>query len=340
MHSTTGLNRSIRILFLAVTIVALLSIATQVDEIQSSLGQVQWGVLPSALLMTAMSYLCMSFSFATVGRLFDIEMRQRDIALVGFVTNVINHVVTSGGVAGYSLRYAMMKRDGVHLRDVVAISIMHFYLTGLDMIITLPISLIYLMSHVRLARGLSIGLTFLTVILVCLAILAAILIFARRWRRIALRTISGIASRIVRREIDPGLDQFEESMSRGLSAMRRTPGLLLVAISLIWFDWLASVLTLTLCLEAFGEHVPFGVVMSAFVIGTMIGLVSLAPGGLGVQEGSMSGILALFGVPFGKAILAAVLFRAVFYFLPYMVSLLFSRSMMRDGSQSRVSAAD
>lgn len=340
MPSTEHMNRIARFLFVAITVAALFSIATQADDLQSLLGQVDWSAVPSALFATAVAYLCMSFSFAMVGRLFQINMGRVDIALVGFITNVINHVVTSGGVAGYTLRYALMKREGVALRDVVAVSLLHFYLTGLDMIIALPISLIYLMSQVRLAQGLSLGLGLLTILLVCLAVLAALLIFARNWRRIALQTLSRAAGRFAKRDFDIKVNHFEDSLSRGVAAMRRSPEYVIVIIGLTWSDWLASVVTLAFCLKAFGESPPFGVVTSAFVIGTMIGLISFVPGGLGVQEASMSGILALFGVPFGKAVLASLLFRAIFYYLPYLVSLLLSRWMMRADVSSQASAAD
>ncbi|MEI2691160.1 MAG: lysylphosphatidylglycerol synthase domain-containing protein [Anaerolineae bacterium] len=55
----------------------------------------------------------------------------------------------------------------------------------------------------------------------------------------------------------------------------------------------------------------------------------MAPGGLGVQEGSMSGIYALFGVPFQQAVLAAILFRVLYYFVPYLFSLSLYRRLLR-----------
>ena len=55
----------------------------------------------------------------------------------------------------------------------------------------------------------------------------------------------------------------------------------------------------------------------------------MIPGGLGVQEGSMAGIYALLGVPLNQAVLAAILFRVVYYFAPYLVSLAFYRRMLR-----------
>jgi uncharacterized membrane protein YbhN (UPF0104 family) len=55
----------------------------------------------------------------------------------------------------------------------------------------------------------------------------------------------------------------------------------------------------------------------------------MIPGGLGVQEGSMAAVYALLGVPFGQALLAAILFRAIYYFIPFLFSLGFYWRLMR-----------
>ena len=85
------------------------------------------------------------------------------ISAVGFVTNVINHVVTTGGVAGYTIRVLMMARHGVSLKDVAAVSIVHFYLTSLDMMIMLPVSLAYLLRNAQVKPGITVSLIVLKI---------------------------------------------------------------------------------------------------------------------------------------------------------------------------------
>ena len=105
-------------------------------------------------------------------------------------------------------------------------------------------------------------------------------------------------------------------MTRGIRLMRRRPGWVLILILLTIVDWVASVMVLSFCLDAFGPHQAFGVVMTGFVIGITLGLVSMLPGGIGVQESSMTFIFHLLGVSFGQAVLASILFRGIFFFLP------------------------
>jgi len=94
-------------------------------------------------------------------------------------------------------------------------------------------------------------------------------------------------------------------------------------------DWFASVFVLRFCLLAFGAQVGLTTVITGFVIGIMVGLASLVPGGLVFQEGSMTWVLVLLTVELGQAILAAILFRGIFFYLPYLFSLLFYRHLLK-----------
>jgi uncharacterized protein (TIRG00374 family) len=219
----------------------------------------------------------------------------------------------------------MMARHGVALKDVAAVSIMHFYLTSLDMMIMLPVSLAYLLRHAQVAKGIAFSLSLLVVVLAIFAIGSAILIAFQNKRLPVLQALNRMAIRIVRRDFEPTLIQFDRTMTNGVTYIRRSPEQLLLVQGLTWVDWVGSVLVLGFCLDAFGPPVPFGVMITGFVIGVMVGLLSMVPGGVGVQEGSMTGVFTLLGVPLGQAVLAAVLFRGIFYFFPYLVSLGFSR---------------
>jgi len=48
----------------------------------------------------------------------------------------------------------------------------------------------------------------------------------------------------------------------------------------------------------------------------------MIPGGLGVQETSMAAIYSLFGVTVRSALLASILYRVFFYFIPIILSMI------------------
>jgi uncharacterized protein (TIRG00374 family) len=90
--------------------------------------------------------------------------------------------------------------------------------------------------------------------------------------------------------------------------MRPAPFAVGLALSVpAWFtDCLGTYLILT----GFGVHVPLLAVTFAYTLATLIGSVSMMPGGLGATEGSLAALLTGMGAPAPVAIAATFLIRA------------------------------
>lgn len=282
-----------------------------------------------ALALTALSYLCVSSAFALVARLLGIRMSYRDLVEVGFVTIVMNHVLTTGGVAGYSVRYVLMRRHGVALKDVLAASVLHFYITSLDMLIMLPVGFLYLYRNANLPSGVTTVVGLMTLLMTVVAVVATVLIFVKGWRGRFLHVMIRIVRSLLHRDLSETFQRFDSTLTRGVTDMRRQPLTVLLIVVLTWIDWFASVGVVWMCFDALGEPMRFGVTLSGYVIGVMAGVLSMLPGGIGVQEGSMAGVFALLGTSFQRALLVSLLFRAIFFLLPYAVSLPFYGRLLR-----------
>jgi uncharacterized protein (TIRG00374 family) len=311
--------------FLAGTVVLLggLFIIADGQAVLDAIGEADWALLLPALAMTFISYACLSYSFAEVSHLMDIPIGRNRLARIGFVSSVLNHLVQSGGVVGYGVRYALMQRAGVPLNDVLAASILHFYLTSLAMQAALPFGFLYLYSHAELSRGASIAFGVATLVVILIFVAESLLVFRSQSRRPLLRGIGRIAKRAIRKDFQPRLADFDTALTRGIAAMRRQPISAAAIGLLVIVDWFASALALGFCFEALGSPLTPGVLFTGFVIGIVAGVLSALPAGIGVQDGSMAGVFALLGVGFEEAVLAALLFRGVFYLVPYLVSLAF-----------------
>jgi uncharacterized protein (TIRG00374 family) len=126
-------------------------------------------------------------------------------------------------------------------------------------------------------------------------------------------------------------------MTVGVNILRRKSGKSALVLLLTFVDWISSVIVLGLCFDAFGQPLPPGAVIASFMIGIMAGVLSALPGGIGVQEGSMTGVSMLLGASFEQAILAALLFRVIYYFVPYALSPIFYWRLLH---QSKMNYAD
>lgn len=316
-------------LIVLVALIGLAFVVADLDQMWKALMQTSWKPIPYALAATLISYTCISFSFAQVSRLLGVEMRMKNLAIIGFVSSVLNHLVLSGGAAGYSVRFMLMNRYGVAMREVVAISILHFLLTSLMMIAMLPVGLVYLGLNASLSQATATILAVSASILFLGTLFATGLAFWSKMRRKAIHLLAKASRTLVRRDVREPLERFDATMTLGIQAMREDPPSMAIIACLIAIDWAFSATALWFCFRAFGVTLSLGQLVSGFVIGTVAGVSSLLPGGLGVQEASMTGIFALFDVPLEKAVLASVLYRVVYSIVPYLVSLGFYRMLLR-----------
>lgn len=312
-------------------LLGLVFVALEWNQIRRVLAEVTWRPFPLALATTAISYLGKSMSFARLSQLLGVKMRTRDLIQVGFISTVLNHVVASGGAAGYSVRYALMNRHGVGFGRVVAVSVLHFVFTSVIMIAMLPVGLVYLVTHATIAGGIGRLLAALSVVVTLADVLMMVLVFSAPLRQKLFGWAERAVRRILHRELGDTLQVFSDIISEGADAMRRRP------IELVWLsifilvDWVASVATLGFAFRALGVALGAWTLVSGFVIGVVAGVSSMIPGGLGVQEGTMAGVFSLFGLDFDRAALAAVFYRATYFILPYLISLGFYRWLLRRG---------
>ena len=313
----------------ALVLIGLLVVVLDWREVRKILGETDWKLVPVALLFTAISYTCLSFSFALVNQAFGIRVGRRDLTEIGFVSIVLNHLISAGGAAGYSVRFLLMGSQGTTLKDVLAASLFYSYFDSLGMLALLPIGLLYLFVKHPLSGGASASVGVAAVLLIVIFFLASALVFAASLRTALLRALGKAWHFVTHRDLGSALDDFDATMTRGVAAMRGQPLLFALLIGLIVADWAASVAALWFCFDALGDPIGVGVLLTGFAIGVTAGVLSMVPGGLGVQEGSMAGIYALLGAPFHQAVLASILFRVVYYLVPYVVSLGFYWRLLR-----------
>jgi len=88
----------------------------------------------------------------------------------------------------------------------------------------------------------------------------------------------------------------------------------IAAASIGW--WITDAGCLWIALHAAHAHVDFGLVILAYVAGTVASWVPLLPGGLGAVEIAVPAVLHHFGVPLTAALAGTLLWRGLSLFLP------------------------
>ncbi len=324
-------RRARRLVLTGTVLLALLSLLSLVldwGEFRRLAADTDWAVMPAALGSTALSYAALSYAFALVGASVGIPLPRRTLLAIGFVSIALSQFAAVGGIVGYAARLVLMRERGALPGDVLAASLLHSSLSNLILLGLLPVGLGYLLvdhplsGPAMVAIGLAVGL------LLGLVGLATAALFTRAIRKPFLGAIAIGWRRLTGRAgLMPVLEDLDAGLTRAVTRLRDRPLRLALPLGLIAADWALAALTLAVCFEALGNPVRPAVLLTGLTIGVAAGLVSMLPGGLGIQDGSMTGVYVLLGVPLEQAVLALILFRLVYYAFPFVASLALYRHL-------------
>ena len=296
------------------------------NEVRQLWGKAEWDYLVIALGFVAISYLFASLSVVVMLRVFGVEVNKFYLLRVGFVSNVLSSLIAIP--ASLALRLLVLGRHGVTPSQTVGSSLLLSYFKNLVFFILIPFSLIYIIFSYPLAFGGVAVMVLLIVILIVVIGAAAFILFNGQIRAFVLRVLGNIWHFITRKHIEKRLSDFGDSITQGFNELRQKPKFGLLLAGLIVGDVAAMIAGLAFCFKALGIPVHLGVLITGFNFGITLTVISFIPGDLGVQEASIAGILAIFGVPFSLGVLGAILFRVLYYFVPFVVSLGFYWSLL------------
>ena len=287
-----------------------------------------WSYLFGAILFTGVSYIAGSASFVVIMRLFENRLRTTHLLNIGIASMVLQNLI--GQPAGLSLRILLLGKHRVKNSQTVAASLLLAYFKNLLYFSLIPFSLIYIVvSHPLPAFGIATILIIILILIVLLVVATGIAFYARL-RAFVLRGVGHIWHTVSRKDIQKSLSQFSEAMTIGVDDLKKRRENRLPLAGTIIVDVVATIVALWFCFAALGIPVGLGVLITGFNFGITLTVISFIPGDMGVQEASMAGIFALFGVPFSQGVIVAILFRVVYYFLPFVASLALYWSLLRE----------
>lgn len=235
------------------------------------------------------------------------------------LTNLgVSHVVPGGGIAAAAVRYRLLGLAGVRPAD--ALTAAAIQTTGANLVLGLLFALGLIVSLASLSDN--------AYYLVAASVVLGLLIIAGVAGWVLTRRTdeaAGIAQRIARR-IPLVTQERAESFVRTLSAhirelltdRRRT----VIALGFATANWLLDAAALWLILAAFGFTANIGGLLTVYGLGSILALLPLTPGGIGVVEGVMVPAMVALGATHSAALLGVIGWRLLQFWLPIPVALL------------------
>lgn len=290
-------------------------------------ADVRW--LAAALAASAVSYVFLAWSYGWIFTRMGIELPMRQVMLVGYTSSALNHLMPVPTVAGHGIRVALLRDRGISPGDTLAASAFHSFLSSFVLLSLFPIGLAFVLLTRDLPSAAEFPLAAITGLTIVLLAGMTWIIFHTRARRATLQRIGSFLDRFIHeRDVKKNIADFDDTIENGITLLTKRRFSFLIAVLLDLGDWVFTALTLWFSFLAFGHLMDPGTLLTGFVVGIVVGLQSLVPGGIGLQEASMAGTYALLDVPFHLAVLTALLFRGVYQIVPFMVGLVTYAKLM------------
>jgi len=248
---------------------------------------------------------CISY-VALFGLVFP-RLGRRLIARLSLAELAVNSVVSAGGLGGLALGAWVLRSKGASVEGIARRSVLFFMLTS-----AVNVGAAVLVG-VSMWLGLLPGsrnalLTLLPAAAATTTILATLA--AARWAR-------GAAARKRAGDGRPAvaLVALGEGVGEAVALIRRPDWRLSGAVGY----WAWDVVTLYLCMAAYGPTPTFWAVAMAYLVGMLANSIPI-PGGFFAVEGGLVGMLLLFGARPASMVLAGVLtYRAISLWIPALI---------------------
>ncbi len=231
------------------------------------------------------------------------------------VGNAVTNVLPAGDVAGAGVQFQMLAIGGINA-DAAAGGLAAASIIGLAGLFLLPVCIMpAILGGLPVSPGLEHAAYLGIVGFVLIVAFGAVLLTTNgllTWiARATQRFLNALPKRKSKTEGLPNRLIAERNLVRTNLGRRWREAVVLIG-GRIGFDYFA----LLCALRATGASPKAPLVLLAYAATAVIALVPLTPGGLGIVEASLSGLLVLAGVGSASAIIATLAYRLVTYWLP------------------------
>lgn len=316
-------RRNWRVILTLITFVALgffvYALRHKIFETLRSLDDTNYWILLTMPIFQGFHYHFVALFYRRLFRVLDEYVRYKFLYKTALELNFVNLVFPSGGVSGFSYFSIRMRTKGISAGKSTLVMTMRFVMLFIAFQIFLFIGVLLLAldgkaNNFMILIASSLG----TLLLVFTVGLAYIVGSEKR-----IDSFFTFVTRAVNKLIQLVRPKHPETISvaRARNAFREYHGNYKILRAkyrklnkpLVYalIINLTEVATIYAVFAAFGYWVNPGAVIIAYAVANFAGLVSVLPGGIGIYEALMTGVLAAAGVPAGVSLPIIVAYRVI-----------------------------
>ena len=286
-----------------------------------------WG--PLVVLTSALSYVCIAAVLHRLLRGMGHVLPFPASFRISLISCTLNYVMTIGGLSGIAAKVYLLAKEKIPPSNTLSISMVHGFFTNTVAVIFIYLGFFFLYSEYKLsAREKEAGIVILLIAFL-LSWITIQTIIHESFRKKLWQLCLWMVLFICRKVHHPAwlhqerAQAFFENFNNSLNIMMKNSAILLAPAIYAFLDWLLMFLCLKCSFLAVRYPVDNMTLLVGFAVGIFMTLFSLTPASIGVMEGSMAASFYLMGLDYNRALLATLIYRFAYYFLPIVISLFF-----------------
>lgn len=292
-------------------------IREQIVETIRNLGKVKASVLFLLIPLHIASYFSQSKLYQALFRIVGERFRNGPMYRLTLELNFINNVFPSGGVSGFSYLPIRLKEENITTGKATLVQLMRFVMIFMSFQILLFVGVLMLaisgeVNNLTILAASSLT----TLLLVGTALMAYIIGNKSRIKAFFtfLTQIVNSAIHVVRPNhpetisIERAQSAFVELHDNYMQVRRNIHQLKKPLLFALGFC-IAEVAAIYTVYIAFGDFVNPGAIILAYAIANFAGIISVLPGGIGIYEALMTGVLVAAGVPASLSLPVTIMYR-------------------------------
>lgn len=322
-YSELSKQKRIKLIITIVTFLALIGITLaareQIAETVANLKNANPWPLLFIPLLAAINHTALGKLYQGVFRILGDRFRTKSMVRLSLELNFVNNVFPSAGVSGFSYLGIRMKGEEVSPGKSALVQMMRFSLLFVSFQILLGLGLLFLAIGGGVNNVVILIASSLATFLFVGTILVVFIISSKRRLNGFFTGLTKLVNRVIHlvRPNHPEtitirkVEKVFNDLHKSYKQLRSNVFELRVPLFYAFLSNTAEILSVYAAFVAFGSFVNLGAVIIAYAVANFAGIVSILPGGVGVYEGLMTGVLVATGVPVAVSLPAIVAFRII-----------------------------
>lgn len=331
-----------KILQVIITILALVYVVVSFTEIENIAAALQKGNWPFLVLAFVVEFICLvnnSYTYRSIYRLMGLDEKIKLLFKLSTSSTFVNIIAPSGGVGGMAYFIAAARKQNISSARIMVIGILFVIYEYVSLLSVLVLGFIALIRRNDLTGG---EITAALLLLLMAIGFALLLFLANKSSERLGRVLAGLFRRINRllfrffhRDIlkPENAENFAFELGEGLEAMHSSRKNLVLPLVYSLMNKGLLITVMAFIFLALDVRFSTGSLVGAYSIGQLFYYISPTPGGVGVVESVLPVALNLLRVPFSKAVLVTLIYRAVTFWFPFLVGAVTLRLLQRDNKK-------